>query len=168
MIKQRTAKQFIIRPMMVPADTNQLVALATAFFYESNNRDLTIDTDAYRKTINDYYRYPSVKTFVAVTDEGDLVGFLHAYFQRDFTVEAIGECYQFYVAPEYRGTRVGRSLIEAAVKQYKIWGCARAYVEAAPGMDAEKHLKTFGNLWGKYGYKFVGQAFMVDLGGHNG
>lgn len=160
--------QFTIRPMMVPADMEQVCRLAERFFYESSFRGLTINLDAYRKTIMDYYRYPSVKSLVAVTDQGDIVGYIHIYCQQDYTVELIGEMYQFYVAPEYRGTKVSRSLIEGAVAQYKMWGCAVAYCECAPGMEDEKHLQTFSNLWVKYGYKPVGRAFMLDLGGHNG
>lgn len=145
---------------------DQLVALGARFFEESNfaGRGVTISLDNYRKTISEYIDFYSVAAICAVR-EGQVIGYIHIYFQNDFTVERIGEVYQMYVAPEYRGSGVARSLVESAVLQYADWNCARGYVEASPGMQAEEHLKLFENLWGRVGYKKIGLVMMGEFHG---
>jgi GNAT superfamily N-acetyltransferase len=72
----------------------------------------------------------------------------------------IGEMFMYYVAPEWRGTLVSRSLVEASVEQYKVWGCKRAYAEAASGLEDPRALKYFNNLWAKFGYREIGTVVM--------
>lgn len=143
---------------------DQIVALALDFFKESNfsRSGLTVDPVAYRKTITNYWRYPSVKSIIALNDAGDVLGYCHVYCQRDYTIERVGELYQFYVKPEARGTGVSRALVEAACKQFDAWECARSYAEGAAGLPDEKQLKTFANLWSKFGYQQVGVTMMRE------
>lgn len=138
-------------------DLDELAELGARFYDESNFLgNLTISRENYKRTIGKYIEgYYSVAGIVAVHD-GKIVGYLHIYFQQDFTEERIGEVYQFYVMPEYRGTGVARSLVESANLQYAEWNVARGYVEASPGMDKPEHLKQFENLWGRFGYKKIG------------
>jgi len=144
----------------------QIVKLAGQFFLESDfsRSGLTVDLNRYRKTLENYWRYPSVKSIVAISEEeenyGEVLGYVHVYMQQDYTVESVGEMYQFYVQPKARGSRVPRALVEAAVKQFDEWGCARSYAECAPGLPNEKHLKTFSNLWAKFGYRQVGVTLL--------
>lgn len=155
---------FIVREAMhseIPA----IVRLAKDFFDESNfsRSGLTADLDAYRRTIENYWRYPSVKSFVALdSDNGDLLGYVHVYMQQDYTVEKVGEMYQFYVVPRARKTPVTRELVAAACHQFDEWGCARSYCECAPGLPDEKSIKTFSNLWRKFGYVEVGVTLMRE------
>lgn len=142
----------------------QIVALANDFFKESDfsRSGLTVDLVAYRKTIENYWRYPSVKSIVALDEEMNVLGYVHLYCQRDYTVELVGELYQFYVKPEYRKTPVPRALVEAACKQFDEWGCARSYAECAPGLPDKKSIMTFTNLWRKFGYQQVGVTLLRE------
>lgn len=146
------------------AELDQIVNLAHGFFHESNfsRSGLTVDLEAYRRTLQNYWRYPSVMSLVAIDEEMNVVGYCHIYSQRDYTVERIGEMYQFYVKPEYRKTQVPRALVEAAAAQFDAWGCVRSYAECAPGLPDQKSIMTFANLWGKFGYQQIGVALMRE------
>jgi GNAT superfamily N-acetyltransferase len=161
----RTTEQFEFEIRKATrADIPQLVELGARFYKESNFiGGLEVSRENYKKTISKYIEgFYSVAGIVAVVD-GQIVGYLHIYFQQDFTVERIGEVYQFYVTPEYRGTAVSRSLVESANLQYAEWNVSRGYVEASPGMEAGEHLKLFENLWGRFGYKKIGIVMMKEF-----
>lgn len=153
---------FIIRKAH-KGDLDQLVELGARFYQESNFLgNLTMSKNNYRATIAPYLGMDYVAPIVAVR-AGQILGYLHIYAQRDYTVELVGEVYQFYVLPEYRSSGVSRALVEAANLQYAEWKVARGYVEAAPGMGAEEHLKLFENLWGRFGYKKIGIVMMKEF-----
>lgn len=161
---------FIVRDAM-RSEIPQIVRLAAKFFEESNfsRSGLTVDLAAYQRTIENYWRYPLVKSIVALDQhDGDLLGYVHVYCQRDYTVELVGEMYQFYVKPEARGTLVARELVRAACAQFDAWGCMRSYSECAPGLPDEKSVKTFANLWGKFGYKKIGEVLLRDAPNQSG
>lgn len=162
--KDTNKPDFIVRDAY-QSEIPAIVQLAAEFFLESNfsRSGLTVDLKAYEKTIQNYWRYPTVKSIVALCKHtGDLLGYVHVYAQRDYTVELIGELYQFYVRPDARMTLVPRELVRAACAQWDEWGCKRAYAEAAPGLDNEKSLKTFRNLWGKFGFKQIGITLLRE------
>lgn len=165
MTRQFEEFDFIVRKAWV-SDLDQLVDLGAQFYQESNFLgNLTMSKKNYRATLAQYLdfdKFPYVAPIVAVKD-GKILGYLHIYAQRDYTEERIGEVYQFYVLPEYRGSGVARALVEAANLQYAEWEVARGYVEASPGMDAEAHLKLFENLWGRFGYKKIGIVMMKEF-----
>lgn len=145
------------------SDIDRLVDLGTQFYGESNfHKGMTISKDNYRKTLEDYIGHPLVGAFVATVD-GVIVGYSHVFAQTDYTVERVGELFQFFVQPEYRRTSIARSLAEVSVKQYHDWGCKRAYAEASPGMADPSHIKLFENLWGKFGYQKIGVTLMKEF-----
>lgn len=155
---------FLVREAM-QSEIPAIVELAGEFFKESNfsRSGLTVDLAAYRKTIENYWRYPSVMSIVALCrDTGQLLGYVHIYCQRDYTVELVGEMYQFYVRPDARGTLVPRELVRAACAQFDAWGCKRSYAECAPGLPDQKSVKTFANLWGKFGFKQIGITMLRE------
>ena len=160
--------KFLIRPTTWH-DLDRVADLAFQFFQESNfsRGGLTVDLEAYKRTIKNYWRNPFVTSFLAIEeDTAEILGYVHIYAQRDYTVELVGEMYQFYVIPRARGSRVARALVQAACDKWDEWGCARAYCEAAPGMQDEKHLMTFRNLWGKFGFGQVGITLMRPRGNY--
>jgi ribosomal protein S18 acetylase RimI-like enzyme len=118
------------------SDVEEIATLAERFFRESNfHNDLTLAPIGWRKTLYENIANPSARAIIAVdAAHGRIVGYVLIYKQRDYTVESVGELFQFYVSPEYRRTSVARSLIQAAVNQFDAWGCARCYAEASPGM----------------------------------
>lgn len=158
--------EFIVREAM-RSEIPQIVELARAMFYESSyglNGNATIDTGKFQRTLENYWRYQSAQAIVAMdARNGDVLGYVMIYYQRDFTVEPVGELYQFYVRADMRKTLVPRELAKAATKQFDAWGCVHSYVECGTGFDdGGKSIKTFGNLWGKVGFKQVGAVFIRE------
>ena len=140
-----------------------VVEAGVEFFNESNlNGWLTVNRAGYRTMLEDSLDNGGVASFLAVSCN-QVVGYIHIYCQNEYTVEPVGELFQFFVRPEWRGTGVARSLIEAAQAQYIAWGCKRAYAEAAPGLRDPRHLNLFRNLFGKFGYEPIGATFMKDF-----
>jgi GNAT superfamily N-acetyltransferase len=144
-------------------DVEEICTLAERFFQESNfHGSLTLDPKGWRKTVSDNIDNPDAAAVIAVV-EGKIVGYCLIYCQRDYTVEAVGEMFQFYIMPEYRGTIVARSVLKYVMRQYDEWGCVRCYAEASPVMTDERHLKMFENLWSKYDYSKVGVVMMRGI-----
>lgn len=152
---------------IIKADSShleELWTLAEQFWYESNfdNGKITLQPDFWKQTVANHIDLPDTAAISAVID-GKIVGYVLIYYQTDFTKEPIGEMFQFYVSPEFRGTNVARMLVDAAVNQYEAWGCVRAYCEASPGLSHRDHLSHFRNLWAKFGYKEVGITLMKEF-----
>ena len=146
------------------SNLEEMFALAENFWHESNfqTAGLTLAPDFWKNTVRAHIGLPDTAGICASID-GAIVGYVLVYYQTDYTVERIGEMFQFYVKPEYRSTKVARKLVEAAVNQYKEWGCARAYCEASPGIAMRDHLALFRNLWGKYDYQEIGVTLMKEF-----
>lgn len=142
----------------------EMFALARDFWFESNfhSSGLTISEYSWKDTVRTHIGLDDTAGICARVD-GKIVGYVLIYYQTDYTVERIGEMFQFYVVPEFRGTLVARKLVDAAVKQYEEWGCARAYCEASPGISMRDHLALFRNLWAKYGYEEIGVTLMKEF-----
>jgi GNAT superfamily N-acetyltransferase len=160
--------EFFIRDTTL-GDMEEILDAAREFFEESNFAEsgLTVDLENYRRTVTQYWRLASVKSFLARrVQDNELLGYVHVYCQKDYTVELIGETFQFYVRKDARGSLVGRALVEAACRQFDEWGCARSYVDCSPGMQNEKHLQTFINLWGKFGFKQIGITMVRGVKKH--
>lgn len=142
----------------------ELFTLAERFWHESNYnlKGLTLRPDFWKKTVRAHIGSDDVAALCAVVD-GKIVGYVLIYYQTDFTEEPIGEMFQFYVSPDFRGTNIPRELVKAAQVQYEEWGCARAYCEASAGLTFRDHLSLFRNLWGKFGYKETGITLMKEF-----
>lgn len=143
---------------------DEMFALTTRFYYESNfhTASLTLRDDLWKQTLTHHINLDDTAAICACVD-GKIVGYVLVYYQTDFTEERIGEMFQFYVEPEQRGSGVARALVDEAVKQYKEWGCVRAYCEASPGIAMRDHLGLFKNLWGKFGYEQIGITLMKEF-----
>jgi len=145
-------------------DIDDIVASATRF-YESTDQHgrLTINKGNYRATLEEFIDNPYVCSLLARAASGELLGYMHIYCQNDYTVEMVGEMFQMYVEPAGRGKGVSRALVEAALEQYKKWGCVRLYAEGAAGIeDGGVNDKLFENLWTRYGYKKQGIVMMKE------
>lgn len=138
------------------ADLEAVTDAAIEFGLESDNAQF-MAPDKYRKLIGSYIGVPFVASFVAVTDDGEIAGYIHIYAQDDWTTCLMGDLYQFYVRAKYRGTEAARLLRDAADEQFADWGCVRAYLCADTGFqDGGLGLKKFANLWGKNGFETTG------------
>lgn len=148
---------------MGPEHLDLVVEAGLEFFAESNLHPwLTVNTAGFRTMLEESIGQPNIRSILAVSC-GQVVGYIHIYYQTEYTVEPVGELFQFFVRPEWRGTGVARALLEESQRQYRAWGCKRAYAEAAPGLRDPRHLNLFRNLFGKYGYEPIGATFMKDF-----
>ena len=143
---------------------DELFTLAENFWHESNynNGKITLAPHFWKDTVRQHIGLDDTAA-ICVRHNEKIVGYVLIYYQTDYTIERIGEMFQFYVTPDYRGTEVARMLVDAAVNQYKEWGCVRAYCEASPGISFKDHLGLFRNLWGKFGYEEVGITLMREF-----
>lgn len=143
---------------------DELFTLAERFWFESNfsTAGLTLAPDFWKDTVRRHIGLSDTAAICAKVN-GKIVGYALIYYQTDFTVERIGEMFQFYVEPEHRASGIARALVVEAVKQYRAWGCARAYCEASPGISMRDHLALFKNLWAKQGYYEIGITLMKEF-----
>jgi len=142
-------------------EMDAILDLSERFFVESNYADhLTFDRIKLRSNLFCAWqnRPRDFITFVLMTDEREPAGFAHVRREDVFTVECVGELYQFYILPNHRGRGAARMLRDACQVRFDAWGCRISYVECGSGLDAGKNDKLFFNLWGKIGYKFLGTA----------
>jgi len=147
-------------------DVYDITSAAIAFYQESDFAGkLPPNPDKYKGLLYEFIDNPYVASFVARDNESqDLLGYIHIYCQNDYTDDLVGEMFQFYVSPKARATGVSRALVDAAVAQYKQWGCKRAYAEASPGFaDDGKNIRLFVNLWKKSGYTEKGIVMMKEF-----
>ncbi len=144
-----------IRPFMY-SDINEFMDAAESFFRESRNRDYAVDLERYRNLVLASVPVHTVAIIVAVED-GIIAGYAIINLMMDFTQEPIGDMYQFYVRPEYRGKGVARGLRDAVVRQFDHWGCPLSHVSADAGIDEDGTATLlFRNLWAKVGYSVTG------------
>lgn len=144
-----------IRPFE-QADINEFMDTAECFFRESRNSDYAVNLARYRHLIQASAGVPTVAVIVAVED-GIIAGYAILNVMIDFTDEPIGDMYQFYVRPEYRGKGAARGLRDAVVKRFDEWGCPLSHVSADAGIDDTGNATLlFRNLWAKAGYSVTG------------
>lgn len=148
-------------------DINDITTAAIRFFAESDmDGVLTVNPDNYVRLLHGSLGQPNVKSFHARDYDGNVVGYIHVYYQNDYTTERVGELFQFFVAPEARGTGLARDLVARATEQFRAWGCVRAYVEVSSGFkDNGQNNKKFSNLWQKFGFKEQGIVLTLDVDG---
>jgi GNAT superfamily N-acetyltransferase len=140
----------------IPTDIHEFMDAAENFFRESRNRDYSVNLERYRSLILASVGVNTVSVLVAVED-GIVAGYAILTVMRDFTDEPIGDMYQFYVRPEYRGSGAARGLRDAVVKRFDEWGCPLSHVSADAGIDEDGTATLlFRNLWAKVGYDVTG------------
>jgi len=139
-------------------EINLVADMAVRFFKESAMGGLTYDRKRYIEFLEHNWNSKYTECIVAV--EGDkMVGYASGFATDGYTKELVGELFQFYVTPEFRGTMVARKLAKAMTDRFKMWGCSTAHVQSYSGINVGK----FRNLWSKLGYKEVGLTMGIDL-----
>lgn len=147
--------KFTIRSALT-SEVDQLLQAAEEFFYEGEFRSLTFDRECYRNHLLNYLSDIS-SDVISAWDEDTLCGYVIIFCTREYTKENVGDQYQFYVRPDYRGTGVSRLLVDAAEKRFDDWNCAISHTAADPRLDKHpKNNSLFCNLWAKFGYKTTG------------
>ena len=147
-------------------DIPDICEAAKELFAESNFSELTLDIERYADILDYYVEQRDIAASILCVDDrsGFILGYIHIYYAQDYTVERIGEIFQFFVRKDYRGTKAARMLIASALRWYESKDCVRAYFDADPGFDdGGKNIKLVRNLLAKFDYVPTGHSFQVDL-----
>lgn len=150
--------------LITEADLDSFMECAKVFFNESRNRKYPADTEKFKNTVALAMKYPDLVKVIVAVDAGKVIAYCVLNTFADYTQQPLGDQYQFYVLPEYRGTGVAREIADATVKQFDDWGCPLSHVSADTGIDDEethtvkvgKTTMLFINLWQRQGYKVSG------------
>lgn len=138
-------------------DLKTLDFLHQSYFEESNFADVAkFNGKKYRKVIFSSHVFD--KNFHGIVVEnyyGTVVGYAYLQFESAFTDALIGDVYQFYIHPTYRGTVAARSLRDACVAEFDRRGCVFSYTGCASGLG-DQNAKAYLNLWAKAGYEHLG------------
>lgn len=109
---------------IAPADKDAWQVLFQAYisFYETRVEPAVIDI-TFQRLVDG-----QIVGLVAVDAQDRPVGLAHAVIHPS-TWSATGYCYleDLFVAPDWRGRRVGRALIEAVYQEADARGCSRTY-----------------------------------------
>lgn len=136
-------------------DLAAFMSASESFFWESRNAATVPNLDKYSHRVAQAIQIDTVK-ILTVWDQGRIAGYAIINTSDDFTEIPIGDMYQFYVLPEYRGQGVARAIRDAVVKQFDDWGCTISYICCDTGIDDGEAVKLFRNLWAKVGYEVTG------------
>lgn len=141
---------------------DRLMRLSQEFFDESNFAGImTYAPQRWRENLIAAWESDAFMTLI-VNDptDGRTVGYAHIVREAAYTVEALGEIYQWFIEKDARGRGAARALRDAVNLQFDRWDCRLRYVECSAGLDAGKNDKQFFNLWAKIGYEFLGTALI--------
>lgn len=101
-------------------------------------------------------------------DEDRLVGVVIGLVTWSFFKENEADIDLFYVDPAYRGTWVGRHLVDAVIKFCESRNCALIYTACA-GMfdDSGKNDRLYVNLFRRFGFEETGTMVHKIIGDRN-
>jgi GNAT superfamily N-acetyltransferase len=104
-----------------------------------------------------YLNIPGTATYLAQTDKGEVVGFVHGGAARDKDLNYFAEIYLLYVAPQFQQRGIGQQLVAAMAQQFVnigLWSMAvwalrdnpsRGFYDVLGGeLLAEKHVRVAG------------------------
>lgn len=155
----------VICTQMHKSDIDSFIECASRFIEESRYGVLEPDMKQYRRIILKALKRRGWVRILVAKDGERVVGYTILSLCLDYTAKPFGDMYQFYVLPEYRGTRVGRTLASMVAEQFDLWGCQISHVCADAGMDEDTTMHLFHNLFAKKGYKRTGIIMTRHMGG---
>lgn len=136
---------------MMADDVLHILQLCRLFFLESEFSSFsTFDPESLLRLLDGIPDNPRLDCFV-FEDGGFPQGFLIYQTDTTYTVEPLALMFLFYVAPEYRKSPVGRSLLKIAEAHAKARGCVAFYGGAMAGIPGVT--QTLKNLYAKAGYE---------------
>ena len=141
-------------------DVPELLLLYEEFYEEAIYKDfLEWDRARARETIHHGITTDGRPHLVAIID-GSIVGFLSYILDHSFSVHPCQVLMEFYIAPEFRRSVIGRALLGMAVMEGK-QACAGAFhAPVASGMAAARSLK---NMFEKAGFTDMGYIMRRGL-----
>lgn len=133
-------------------DTPRLLELAEAFFHESEMSEFaTFSPMNIERTINNFVAHPDAALICFLPDGEVIEGFSAFLMEASYTEELVALGWLFYVAPEYRKTPAGRSLLALSVDYAEQSGCCAFYNGVMAGIDGVS--KTMPNMYMKQGFE---------------
>lgn len=153
---------------MVKEDADAFIDTAKCFFDESRNSALRPDIEKFRSIVLKAIKHPDHVVILLAKENGKVLGYAILNTYQDYTVDPLGDMYQFYVHPAHRGKGVSRELAEAIISQFDAWGCPISHISADTGIDDGLTTQLFHNLFAKVGYKQTGIIMTRTRGDQNG
>lgn len=129
------------------ARVNQLLELVQAFIAETQYPVTYSEQDS----IDSIYALVNDQNSAVFVqyEQDEMAGFMICSRAKEFHNEYFGYISKMYVLPKFRGTRIGRALLEDACEWFDLTECVLSFgtATAAIGQD-----KLYINLLGKFGY----------------
>jgi L-amino acid N-acyltransferase YncA len=140
-------------------DVPDVLALYIRFYDEAVYKDfLEFDPARARDTILNGIVADTRPHIIAEVDQ-EIVGFLAYILDHTFSVRPCQVLMEFYVAPEFRRSAIGRALLAMAIQEGKAAGAGAFHAPVASGM---REARSLFNMFDKAGFKQFG--FMTRRG----
>jgi L-amino acid N-acyltransferase YncA len=140
-------------------DVPEVVELYVRFYDEAVYKDfLEFDPARARDTILGGIVTDTRPHIVAEVDQ-EIVGFIAYILDHTFSVRPCQVLMEFYVAPEFRRSAIGRALLAMAIQEGKAANAGAFHAPVASGM---KEARSLFNMFDKAGFKQFG--FMCRRG----
>lgn len=146
-------------------DVPEIVSVGTRLFEESCMSELTIDVEGGGRHLRRAVDSPlSVVLVARLFDTGMLIGFATLDIVRRYTVENIAFLDLLYALPEYRLSRAGRMLLEAAEAELRERDVKMIFAGFGSGFtDGGVSDRRLLNLCKKLGYDQLGSSVRKSL-----
>ena len=134
-------------------DVPDVMRLYERFYAEAVYKDLLEwDAPRARDTVLNGVITDARPHILALVDD-EIVGFLAYIFDHTFSVRPCMVLMEFYVAPEFRRSAIGRALLGMAIQEGKTANAGAFHAPVASGMAAARSLF---NMFDKAGFRQFG------------
>lgn len=129
----------------IAADLDEIVALSRRFHAESpHHRVMAFSADKVRALVDAARKDPDWLVVMVVSDDGPIIGMalmyaLPAYFSDDLEVQDLA----FYVAPEKRGTRAAKLMIDMIYPWFVGTGARALTIGINTGINHDQAARFF-------------------------
>ena len=126
------------------------------YFQESGYGHLTYNAENTRKAIESYFDDGAV---LLATKGGDAIGVCAVHAFKSFYDEIEVDVQMFFVKKEHRGGGVSREMVRYVIDSAEHIGAKIIYSSCLSGMGGKVNA-LWQNLWGKFGFKFLGSVMV--------
>lgn len=148
----------MIRPAKL-SDLPQLMSLCRLYYCEGNAPRLEMDEEKLRRGL--YHAIISDDMDMSVLEkDGDVIGYTHSYITDTlFSYDVVIDTDLLYLHPDHRKGHNGAKLIKNLKKIAKKKGAKYVYL----GITSEIQEQRTAQLYGKLGYRRIGQDFRLEV-----
>lgn len=135
------------------SDVPELIALYIRFYEEAVYKDfLEFDPARARETILNGI-VTNQRPHILACVEGEIVGFISYILDDSFSTKPCLVLMEFYVAPEFRRSAIGRALLAMTILEGQAAGAGAFHAPIASGMNTNHSLF---NMFDKAGFRQFG------------